>query len=135
METEDEEDILAEYVDESREHLAHIERVFTEIQKTGEVPPGVINDLFRAIHTIKGSSSFLGLTNIGTLAHAMESLLDSMREHRLLLMEQTMMEQIVSAFLESTDALNDMFDDITKSNDLDVSELVDLLKYLNSDNK
>jgi len=132
VETEDEDDILVEYVEESREHLAHIERVFTGIQKTGEVPPGVINDIFRAIHTIKGSASFLGLTSIGTLAHAMESLLDSMREHRLLIMEQVMMEQIVSAFLESTDALNDMFDDITTSNNVDVSELVDLLKYLNS---
>jgi two-component system chemotaxis sensor kinase CheA len=120
-------DILAEYVEESREHLSHMEQIFVGIQKTGEVPPGSINDLFRAIHTIKGSAGFLGLTSIGTLTHAMESLLDSLRENRL-----PMTAQITEALIEGTDILNDMFDDVNKSNGADVSELVTLLKDLNS---
>jgi len=120
-------DILAEYVEESREHLSHVEQIFVGIQKTGEVPPGSINDLFRAIHTIKGSAGFLGLTSIGTLTHAMESLLDSLREDRL-----QMTEPISEALIEGTDILNDMFDDVDKSNSVDVSGLVTLLKDLNS---
>jgi len=120
-------DILAEYIEESREHLSHVEQIFVEIQKTGEVSPGSINDLFRAIHTIKGSAGFLGLTGIGTLTHTMESLLDSLREGRL-----SMTEQITEALIEGTDILNDMFDDVDNSNNRDTSELIALLKNLNS---
>ncbi len=126
METDN--DILAEYVEESREHLSHVEQIFVEIQKTGEVPSGSINDLFRAIHTIKGSAGFLGLTGIGTLTHAMESLLDSLRENRL-----QMTKPVFEALMEGTDILGNMFDDVDNSNKTDTSELVALLKKLNSD--
>ncbi|MDR2594411.1 MAG: chemotaxis protein CheA [Fibromonadaceae bacterium] len=125
METDN--DILAEYIEESREHLSHVEQIFVEIQKTGQVSPGSINDLFRAIHTIKGSAGFLGLTGIGTLTHTMESLLDSLRENRL-----AMTEQITEALIEGTDILNDMFDDVDNSNSRDTSALIALLKNLNS---
>jgi two-component system chemotaxis sensor kinase CheA len=128
VETDKDNDILAEYVEESREHLSHMEQIFVGIQKTGEIPSGSINDLFRAIHTIKGSSGFLGLTVIGTLTHAMESLLDSLRENRL-----PMTSQITEALIEGTDILNNMFDDVNKSNGVDVNELVATLKALNSD--
>jgi len=121
-------DILAEYVEESREHLSHVEEIFENIQKTGEVKLSSVNDLFRAIHTIKGSAGFLGLTSIGTLTHAMESLLDSLREGRL-----SVSQPISDALMEGTDMLSEMFDDVNKSNSVDVSELVATLKTLNSD--
>jgi len=120
-------DILAEYVEESREHLSQVESIFVGIQKSGEVPPGSIDELFRAIHTIKGSAGFLGLMSIGTLTHAMESLLDSVREGRL-----EMTPQISEALIEGTDALNDMFDDVNKSNGTDVSGLVSVITGLNN---
>jgi two-component system chemotaxis sensor kinase CheA len=124
METDN--DILAEYVEESREHLSHMESLFVSIQKTGDVPPGSINDLFRAVHTIKGSAGFLGLTGIGTLTHAMESLLDSLRDNKL-----TMTPPIAEALIEGNDVLNEMFDDVNKSNGMDTKELVATLKNLN----
>ena len=127
METDN--DILAEYVEESREHLSHVEQIFVGIQKTGEVPSGAINDLFRAIHTIKGSAGFLGLTTIGTLTHAMESLLDSLRENRL-----EISQSITEALIEGTDALNNMFDKVNSSNEVNVDSLVSILKDLNSGN-
>ncbi|MCL2100431.1 MAG: chemotaxis protein CheA, partial [Fibromonadales bacterium] len=122
-------DILAEYVEESREHLIKIEEIFEHIQKTGEVKLNSINELFRAIHTIKGSAGFLGLTSIGTLTHAMESLLDSLREGRL-----SITQPMSDALMEGTDMLSDMFDDVNKSNNVNVSELVTILKDLNSGN-
>jgi two-component system chemotaxis sensor kinase CheA len=121
-------DILAEYVEESREHLSHVEAIFETMRKTGEVQPNSINELFRAIHTIKGSSSFLGLTTIGMLTHAMESLLDSLRESRL-----AITQDIAEALMKGNDVLCDMFDDVSKSNSFDVSELVSLLKELNNE--
>jgi two-component system chemotaxis sensor kinase CheA len=120
-------DILAEYVEESREHLNHIESIFESIRKTGESHPDSINELFRAIHTIKGSAGFLGLTAIGTLTHAMESLLDSVREGRL-----TMTPDITEVLMKGSDMLADMFDDVSKSGEFDINDVVVTLKALNS---
>jgi len=120
-------DILAEYVEESREHLTHIEEIFETLQKTGEISLSSINDLFRAIHTIKGSAGFLGLTSIGTLTHAMESLLDSLREGRL-----SITQPISDTLMEGTDRLSEMFENVDTSNNVDVSDLVSVLKGLNS---
>ncbi|MDR1726790.1 MAG: chemotaxis protein CheW [Acidobacteriota bacterium] len=118
-------DILAEYVEESRAHLEHAEKIFVEIKKTGETSPDAINDLFRAIHTIKGSAGYLELTNISTLTHAMESLLDDLREGALV-----MNPDISEALIEGVDMLNNMFDDVSKSAEFDVNALVDVLKRL-----
>jgi len=119
-------DILAEYVEESREHLSHIESIFESIRKTGEAQPDSINELFRAIHTIKGSSGFLGLTTIGSLTHAMESLLDSVRDNRL-----TMTPDITEVLIKGSDMLADMFDDVSKSSEFDINDIVATLKALN----
>ena len=118
-------EILAEYVEESRGHLEHAEKIFVEIQKAGTAPPESINDLFRAIHTIKGSAGFLGLTAISTLTHAMESLLDDLREGAL-----SLTPAISEALIEGTDMLNNMFDDIARSDTFDTSALVETLKRL-----
>ena len=118
-------DILAEYVEESRGHLEHAEKIFVEIQKAGTAPPESINDLFRAIHTIKGSAGFLGLTTISTLTHAMESLLDDLREGAL-----SLTPAISETLIEGTDMLNNMFDDISGSNGFDTTTLVETLNRL-----
>jgi two-component system chemotaxis sensor kinase CheA len=122
-------DILAEYVEESREHLGHVEAIFDGMRKTGKAQPDSINELFRAIHTIKGSAGFLGLVSVGTLAHAMESLLDSLRENRL-----AITQDISEALMKGNDVLCDMFDDVSKSNQVDVGGLVTVLKGLNEGN-
>ena len=118
-------EILAEYVEESRGHLEHAEKIFVEIQKSGTAPPESINDLFRAIHTIKGSAGFLGLNTISTLTHAMESLLDDLREGAIALTPA-----VSEALIEGTDMLNNMFDDIERSDGFDTSALVETLKQL-----
>jgi two-component system chemotaxis sensor kinase CheA len=40
---------------------------------------GVLNEIFRSVHTIKGSSEYLGMERIAELSHRLESLLDLLR--------------------------------------------------------
>ncbi len=47
--------------------------------RSGEVTPGLVNELFRSAHSLKGISGMFGLDQIGRLSHAMESILDGMR--------------------------------------------------------
>ena len=45
----------------------------------------LLNKIFRAAHTLKGSSASMGFDNIARLTHAMESVLDRLR-HRIWLL-------------------------------------------------
>ncbi|MCX7997847.1 MAG: Hpt domain-containing protein, partial [Leptospiraceae bacterium] len=43
----------------------------------------IINDIFRAAHSFKGSAAFVGLYNLSELAHKMENLLQKVREDKI----------------------------------------------------
>ena len=85
MNTEDAE-ILQEYVEEAREHLALIEKGLLTIEEGGvEVDLEVVNKVFRAAHSIKGSvgnyratKAFDGALNLETAAR--QGNLESCRE-------------------------------------------------------
>jgi len=66
-------DLIQEFVTEASEHLADIEEDLIKIEADREnIEQEVINRVFRAAHSIKGSAKFLDLHNIGNLAHRME---------------------------------------------------------------
>jgi two-component system chemotaxis sensor kinase CheA len=72
----------ATFFEESREHVRTLEERLLEL----EARPGdleLLNALFRAAHSIKGSSGVLGFVAISHLTHAMENVLDAMRECKL----------------------------------------------------
>ncbi len=52
-------------------------------QKKGKVDPGLVNEAFRAVHTLKGLAGLFGATLLGTLSHKLEDLLDSLRLGRI----------------------------------------------------
>jgi two-component system chemotaxis sensor kinase CheA len=76
--------LLNEFVAEANEHLSTIEDDFLTLESQSAEPDSALMDkLFRAIHSIKGGSGFLGLDKINLLSHAMENLLSKMRGHEL----------------------------------------------------
>ena len=52
------------------------------ILEKNSVDPDLINDLFRIIHTIKGSSAMMNISSAKEIAHAMENILVIARENR-----------------------------------------------------
>ncbi len=76
--------LLGEFVSEAREHLDAAEGHLLAL----EVDPrqdDALNGIFRAFHTIKGVAGFLGLDDMGHLAHEAENLLDRARKGKLTL--------------------------------------------------
>jgi len=70
--------LLQDFIAEAGEHLEETERNLLRLeQQPGDVD--LINEIFRSIHTIKGSSEYLGMERIAMLAHKLESLLDILR--------------------------------------------------------
>ena len=81
--TESDGELLREFINESGEHLLNIEQGVLVLEEN-PADADTLNTIFRAFHTFKGCSGFLNLTAIQTLAHELESLLDQVRQHKLM---------------------------------------------------
>jgi two-component system chemotaxis sensor kinase CheA len=56
-----------------------------EVHRQKGTDPSLINEAFRAVHTLKGLSSLFGATMIGALSHHLEDVLDDLRLGRIAL--------------------------------------------------
>ncbi|AFM27443.1 chemotaxis protein CheA [Desulfomonile tiedjei] len=72
-------EILQDYSSEARELLDEMENSLMRLEKEG-ASPELLNNIFRAVHCIKGSAEYIGLERSSTLTHGVENLLDRMRE-------------------------------------------------------
>jgi two-component system, chemotaxis family, sensor kinase CheA len=78
-------DLLKEFIAESRELLENSESALLALESNPEDAEAV-NTVFRAFHTVKGTSGFLGLRLASELAHLAESLLSRIRNKEIRLM-------------------------------------------------
>lgn len=74
--------LVADFVTESREYLQGAEAALLRLESDPDNVEAV-NTVFRAFHTIKGTSAFLALEAITAFAHAAESLLSRMRDREI----------------------------------------------------
>ncbi len=74
--------LLVEFVSETRDLLEQASQGFLAIEKSPN-DPDTLNSLFRAMHTIKGSSGIFEIQPLTQLVHAAEDVLDCVREHQL----------------------------------------------------
>lgn len=75
----DSQNLLDDFVAESTDLLAGIEAQVRIVFDTGDRSP--LHRVFRAVHTVKGSSGFLGLLNIKNFSHSLEDILDRLRSN------------------------------------------------------
>ena len=119
-------EMIQDFVEEASELVQSIEEGFLQLEKTGENPdPEIINTLFRGVHTIKGSSSFLGLSNIGKLSHSMETIMSRMREGVI-----GPEPVYIDALLSATDILGKMIADVGSSEGFAIGEILEILNHL-----
>ncbi len=134
-------DILLSFIQESQDHLANIEKKILRLEESNET--GVVDDIFRSMHTMKGTSSFLGLVKIGDLSHSLESILDELRAGKV-----RISPDLVDMLLEGTDLLNRMVENLSMAvthlrsskgkievsdSGIDISPLLSKIQELNSD--
>jgi two-component system chemotaxis sensor kinase CheA len=92
-------DLTKEFIAESQEGLDRMERCLTELE-TRPDDAGLLGEIFRAVHTIKGTTGFLGFDRLEKLAHAGEHLLGGLREGRL-----AVTSELISGLLRLLDGL------------------------------
>ena len=116
MEIADKE-LIAEFVVESQEGLANVERQMLAIEAAGaQVEIDQVNAVFRTMHSIKGAAGFLGLEQIGNLAHRLEELLNHMRNRDVIATSE-----MVTTMLSAADCIKDLLDAVDTSNEADIS--------------
>lgn len=71
-------EIVQDFLTESGELLGLLEGDLVVLESTPR-DPELLNKVFRALHTIKGTASFLQLTNLVAIAHCSESALNAAR--------------------------------------------------------
>lgn len=86
----DKQEFVSYFRDESDELLQQIDGDLLKLEESvgeGHADPEIINSLFRALHTVKGSSGMLGFSDVQNLAHKLENLCDLLRKERMPLSE------------------------------------------------
>jgi len=75
-------ELTREFLIESQEGLDRMERCMTDLE-TRPQDMGLLAEIFRSVHTIKGTTGFLGFKRLEKLAHSGENLLGLLREGKL----------------------------------------------------
>lgn len=113
-------DLLQEFVVESISHLSEVEGQLLQIEAAGEdINADLVNTVFRSVHSVKGAAGFLGLSVINSLAHSLENVLNMIRNRELV-----PTSPIINSLLRSSDQLRSLVEDVSVSNEQDVSHLV-----------
>ena len=81
-------ELTREFLIESQEGLDRMERCLTDLEEQPS-DTGLLAEIFRSVHTIKGTTGFLGFKRLERLAHAGENLLGLLREGKLVADRQT----------------------------------------------
>ncbi len=76
------EPMLDVFIYETTQNIAQLEASILASEKVGRFTPDAVNEIFRVMHTIKGSSAMMMYDNIATLSHAAEDLFYYIREEQ-----------------------------------------------------
>jgi two-component system chemotaxis sensor kinase CheA len=80
--TDDMNDVVREFLAESRENLDQIDVDLVTLEKNPE-DGAIVARIFRTIHTIKGTCGFLGFGRLEAVSHAGESVLSALRDEEI----------------------------------------------------
>src|SRR5436190_14684122 len=99
-------DDQALFLAEVDELLQRLEEALVDLERQPD-DQALLQDIFRAAHTIKGSSATIGHARMAALTHAMETRLDDIRKGAA-----TVTPQLIEALLKAVDVLKLLRDEV-----------------------
>ena len=117
-------EIFESFIVETNEILEKLDLDLVQLEKTPK-DNELLNSVFRAFHTIKGTSGFLGLEKLQMVTHHCEDILNKLRKGEAEL-NGDLMDGILSGF----DKIKDLVSWIeqNKNEDVDVDDTIKILK-------
>jgi two-component system chemotaxis sensor kinase CheA len=113
------------FVEEAAERIAELENGLLQLERSPD-DSELVNTIFRAAHTIKGSSGSLGLKDISVFTHGMEEILDLIRLGKL-----APDKDIISALLNATDLIKEMVDCVAAESEFDFARCANISARMN----
>ena len=102
-------EILNDFLTESNEMLEVLDQRFVTLE-SDPTNTDLLNEIFRAMHSMKGSAGFLGFNNLVDVAHRGENILNKLRQG-----EMAVNPAIISIILETIDVIKAIMADIRES--------------------
>lgn len=122
-------DDLKLFSEEAAEQLELLDNALVQLE--GEPEPDLVQQIFRAAHTLKGSSATIGHKRMASLTHVMETVLDQVRQGK-----KRPSSDMVDALLAGLDALRVLADEVQTrvESAVDIEPLIaDLNAVLNAE--
>jgi len=107
---------------EAKEHIEKIEKAFLDTATLAENQE-LINGVFRAAHSLKGTAGFFAFEKIVTVSHELESVFSKIKDGKL-----TLNDEITDIVLQSVDCLKDLTDHLNADDMIDIKHIVETLK-------
>ncbi|HAT88003.1 MAG TPA: hybrid sensor histidine kinase/response regulator, partial [Rhizobiales bacterium] len=116
-------DLLREFIEETNESLDVVD---VELVKFEQEPNNaqILDNIFRLVHTIKGTCGFLGLPRLESLAHAAETLMGKFRDGA------PVTEESVSIILKSLDRIKEIMSELEATESEPEGSDEDLIDHL-----
>ncbi|MDF1749653.1 MAG: chemotaxis protein CheA, partial [Alphaproteobacteria bacterium] len=95
-------DLLQEFIAEASESLSVIDQELVRLEQCPN-DAGILGNIFRLVHTVKGTCGFLGLPRLEKVAHSGENVLGKFRDGEL-----DVNSEAVTVILECIDCIRDI---------------------------
>ncbi|MDR0917632.1 MAG: chemotaxis protein CheA [Oscillospiraceae bacterium] len=108
------ESMVDTYIFEATGLLEDLDKILIDTEESKSFSDDNVNEIFRIMHTIKGSSAMMGLDNMATLAHHIEDLFFIIRDNPTVV-GKNQMEQLFDICFTANDLLKTELDLIQDS--------------------
>ncbi len=114
------------FIEEAKEHLQNCNENLLKLEENPD-DLMIINEIFRSAHTLKGMSATMGYEDMANLTHALEGVLDALRNGKF-----SFSSELLDKIFEAMDELENMVESIISGGDgrADVSEIIEQLQML-----
>ncbi len=119
-------DLVSEFITETAESLSVLDLELVKLEQNPN-DQEILSNIFRLVHTIKGTCGFLGLPRLESVAHAGENVLGKIRDGEL---EVT--ETAISLVLEALDTIKEIMDYLADNGEEPEGDDSDLINRLNA---
>lgn len=100
------EDLLHDFLQEASDLLSDVDNKLVDLEKMPD-DRGLLNDIFRGFHTVKGGAGFLNATELVTLCHLTENLFDRLRNGEL-----ELTPELMDVIMAATKGVREMFGEL-----------------------
>ncbi|WP_340118581.1 chemotaxis protein CheW [Pelagibius sp. 7325] len=119
-------DLLSEFLTETNESLAELDVELVQLEQNPN-DKELLGNIFRLMHTIKGTCGFLGLPRLESVAHAGENVLGKVRDGELVVTPVA-----VTLILECLDSIRALLEQLEATEAEPEGEDTDLIARLNA---